>query len=297
MNFTAIDFETANRKRSSACSIGLAKVRDGKVVDTYHQLLKPEPEVFEYINIATHGITPEMVKDAPNWMDVWDKVESWIDDDVLVGHNVCFEQSVINQTMALYGFPPPDFDYLCTFYMARINYPRRLRYRLDDLCLDILGKRVNHHDALEDALACAELAIHHIAKFKEQDARKLIDLLYTEPVRNKKEWKTLTGIKPGREELDSTHFMFGKKVVLTGNFDTMSREKAVQTLVDYGGYYQEGVTKQTDMLVFGDQDFQKQKFGGKSNKMKKAEEYNEKGYSSIAIIAETEFLNFFRDEI
>lgn len=289
MNFTAIDFETANRKRSSACSIGLAKVRDGKIVDTHYELLRPVPFEFEYINIATHGITPEMVSESFTFLEAWPRIAEFINGDVLVGHNVCFEQSVINQYMIQHGVPIPDLDYLCTLYMSKVNYPRRLGYKLDDLCKDILGRDVNHHHALEDAIACADLAIHHIGKFREQDVRELIKVIYEIPVRHKTEWKKLTGIKPTREELDCNHPFFDKRFVITGVLKSMSRERAVQYMVDCGAIYQDSITRTTDFLIMGDQDYQVAMFGGKSGKTKKVEEYNSKG-CNILIMGEVEFM-------
>lgn len=289
MNFTAIDFETANRKRTSACSIGMAKVRDGKLVDTFYSLLRPVPEEFEYINISVHGITPEQVAQSPTMLDIWDDILRFVNDDVLVAHNVSFEQSVINQYMKLHQRPLPSFEYLCTLYMSKVNYPGRLGYKLDDVAKDLLGKKVNHHHALEDAVACAELAVHHIGKFREHDPRELIKVLYEIPVSQKKEWVKLTGIKPSREELDDSHPLFGKRVVFTGNLDGMSREYAVHMLVDVGGIYQDGVTKSTDYLVVGDQEYQRLAYGKESNKYQKAKSYNEAG-SNIGIIQENEFV-------
>lgn len=216
MNFTAIDFETANNKRTSACSIGMAKVRDGKVVDTFYELITPVPNEFNYINTSIHGITPEMVAGVPTMLELWDKIDAFIGGDVLVAHNVTFEQSVINQLFQHHGREIPDLDYLCTLYMSRVNYPRRMGYKLDDLCKDLLGREVNHHHALEDAVACAELGVHHIGMFREQDPRALISVLYDIPVRYKKEWQKLKGIKPSSEELDPSHPLFGKNVVITG---------------------------------------------------------------------------------
>ncbi len=289
MNFTAIDFETANRKRSSACSIGMAKVRNGEIVDTYYHLLYPFPEEFEFINISTHGITPESVRDAPSLLDSWSQIMGFIDGDVLVGHNVSFEQSVINQYMTQQNQEVPELDYLCTLYMSRVNYPKRLGYKLDDICKDLLGKKVNHHHALEDAMACAELAVHHISKYREQDVRELIKVLYETPIRNKPEWKKLTGIKPSKEELDPNHPYYDKKFVITGILDSMSREQAVLYIVDCGGVYQDKITKSTDFLVMGNQDYQINMYGGKSGKTKKVEEYNAAG-CNIKIISEQEFM-------
>jgi DNA polymerase III subunit epsilon len=289
MNFVAIDFETANPKRSSACSIGMAKVRDGIVIDTFYELIRPEPFDFNYINVSVHGITPEMVSSSPTFLELFDRIDTFINGDVLVGHNVSFEQSVINQIHQSAGLNIPNYDYLCTLYMSRVNYPRRLGYKLDDLCKDILGKKVNHHHALEDALACAELAVHNIGKFPEQPLRDLMRALYVTPVREKPDWKKLTGIKPSKEELDPEHPYFEKRFVITGQLN-ISRERAVQLIVDSGGIYQDNITKQTDYLVMGDQDLQLELFGKKSNKTLKVQEYNAKG-SSIEIIGEDAFLH------
>lgn len=65
LNFTALDFETANPNRSSACAVGLAKVRDGQVVDTFSTLVKPHDEVseFGYFNMQS-------TRSGPKWSRV-----------------------------------------------------------------------------------------------------------------------------------------------------------------------------------------------------------------------------------
>jgi DNA polymerase-3 subunit epsilon len=121
MDFVAIDFETANPKRTSACSIGMARVRGGVIVETFYELIKPVPVDFNYINISIHGITPEMVDSKPTFAELWSEIHSFIGDDVLVAHNVSFEQSVINQTLLQNGHQVPNFDYLCTLYMTMVR--------------------------------------------------------------------------------------------------------------------------------------------------------------------------------
>ncbi len=67
LDYTAIDFETANSYRGSPCSVGLVRVRDGIPVEECHWLIRPPEQVdhFDHFNIALHGITPEMVATAP----------------------------------------------------------------------------------------------------------------------------------------------------------------------------------------------------------------------------------------
>lgn len=289
MNFTAIDFETANSKRASACSIGMAKVREGVVVETFYELLAPVVGGFEYLNTTIHGITPEMVQGRPTVVDLWDKIDGFIGGDVLVAHNVSFEQSVINQSFLACKLAEPKLDYLCTLYMTKVNYPKRMGYKLDDVCKDLLGRTVNHHHALEDAVACAELAVHHIAKYREQDARALISVLYVTPLNSTDKWRKMSGIKPDREELDPTHPLYGKSVVFTGVLKTMSREKAVQMLVDCGGVFKTAVSVKTDYLVVGDEEYQMAHFGKPSNKMINAALLKENG-TDIQVIGEAEYM-------
>ena len=69
LDYTAIDFETANSYRGSPCSVGLVKVRDGRPVTERHLLIRP-PEAadwFDAWNISIHGITSEMVAGSPRW--------------------------------------------------------------------------------------------------------------------------------------------------------------------------------------------------------------------------------------
>ncbi|OPJ64393.1 DNA polymerase III subunit epsilon [Clostridium oryzae] len=65
MNFIAIDFETANKKRDSACSVGIAVVENGQVVQRIHRLIKPKEMRFLPFNVGIHGITASMVQNEP----------------------------------------------------------------------------------------------------------------------------------------------------------------------------------------------------------------------------------------
>ena len=74
-DFIAIDFETANSSMGSACSMGLAFVLNNEIVDTKYYLIQPPLLEFDISNIEIHGITAEMVKDAPTFDEVWEEIE------------------------------------------------------------------------------------------------------------------------------------------------------------------------------------------------------------------------------
>ena len=62
--FAAIDFETANGKRSSICSIGIAILEDDWVVDSIYTLVRPTPNFYTRWTTAIHGLSAEDTNDA-----------------------------------------------------------------------------------------------------------------------------------------------------------------------------------------------------------------------------------------
>ncbi len=96
-DFVSIDFETANKNRCSPCSIGIAVIKAGEVVDSFEQLIRPHKDYSEFneFNIGIHGITPEMVKDAPEFDMVMERLFPLINNNIVVAHNMSFDSSVL----------------------------------------------------------------------------------------------------------------------------------------------------------------------------------------------------------
>lgn len=86
MEYVAIDFQTANRWHKSACSVALVTVKDGKIIDTFYSLIRPGILHFDKENTALHGITKEMVKDAPYFDELWPLIKEKINGKTLVAH-------------------------------------------------------------------------------------------------------------------------------------------------------------------------------------------------------------------
>ena len=102
MNFVAIDFETANEKRNSPCSIGIVVVKDGKIVDRIYHLIKPKEMRFLPINIGIHGIRPRMVENELEFDKVWEKIKEYFNNSLVIAHNASFDISVLRRTLELY---------------------------------------------------------------------------------------------------------------------------------------------------------------------------------------------------
>lgn len=161
-NFAAIDFETANEHRSSVCSVGLVVVREGIVVDKYYSLINPRPSYFTRFTTRIHGLTEEDVKDAPDFVDVWAEVMPKIDGLCLAAHNSQFDEGCLKAAFAAYGMPYPadKYKFRCTFREARRKLGSTLpNYQLPTVSQYCGYDLANHHNALADAEACAQIAI------------------------------------------------------------------------------------------------------------------------------------------
>jgi DNA polymerase-3 subunit epsilon len=161
LNFTAIDFETANGSSASPCAVGLVKVVEGKIVDTFSTLIKPPypNDWFDSGNIGVHGIHPQDVIDAPSWAEALEQMLGFIGMDDLIAHNASFDMGVLRSSAALIEVELPDLRYGCSLLMARKTYNLE-SYRLNQVAYAIGHEEFDHHDALADSDACARIVIH-----------------------------------------------------------------------------------------------------------------------------------------
>lgn len=171
LDFLAIDFETANPKRASVCQIGLAKVRAGEVVAKVCLPVYPPRGFtnFHERNIAVHGLTPRYVYGAPGWPEILTRLIRFAGDMPLVAHNAAFERSVIVQASEAEGIEAPEFTYVCSAKIARNVVPGLDNYRLDTLVRHLGLSGFSHHDAGDDAAACAELVLALAARTGAED--------------------------------------------------------------------------------------------------------------------------------
>ncbi|WP_158864967.1 exonuclease domain-containing protein [Leifsonia sp. AG29] len=174
LDFTAIDFETANSSAASACSVGLIKVRDGKVVDRAGWLIQPPPghDQFQEWNVRIHGIQPQDVVGAMGWVEQLADLVEFAEDDHLVAHNAGFDMGVIRAACAATMVSCPEYAYLCSLQVARRTYHLE-SYRLPVAAMAAGFDDFHHHDALADAEACAAIVIHAA---KRHEAATVADL-------------------------------------------------------------------------------------------------------------------------
>ena len=157
MNFCAIDFETACYQRSSACAVGLVKVRQGELVDQFQTLIKP-PYGMDIIPgfTAIHGIRIRDVALSPTFAEAWPRMKEFIGSDYLVAHNSSFDRSVLRYCLEYYAIDTPLPPFICTVQCARRAWPALPNHKLDTVSR-YLGIQLHHHQALSDSLACAKI--------------------------------------------------------------------------------------------------------------------------------------------
>lgn len=168
----AIDFETANEERGSACSVGLAWIEGGAVVRVEERLIRPKSMRFSSFNIAIHGIRPEHVEDAAEFPEVMDEFADDFAGATMIAHNAAFDFSVWRASLDGYRLPYPSFNYLCSVKMAQKVWPHLPSHKLNILASH-LGLRFIHHNAAEDAVVCASAAI---AMSRDKGVAHVLDL-------------------------------------------------------------------------------------------------------------------------
>lgn len=158
MRFVSIDFETATYARNSACSVGVVTVDAGVVIDEYYSLIKPPDMNFNAQNIQIHGITPAMVKDAPTFEDIWCELRPRLEQRVIFAHNANFDMNVLKDTLAYYSLPKSTLWYACSLALARKVWPKLDSHKLNYMA-EFLHVDLKHHNALQDAHACAQIVL------------------------------------------------------------------------------------------------------------------------------------------
>jgi DNA polymerase-3 subunit epsilon len=175
LDFTAIDFETANGSPASPCAVGLIRVRDSIQVETLELLFRPPVphDWFSEGNIKVHGITPAMVQDAPAYSEVLGEMLQFIDDDHLVAHNASFDMGVLAASAKAINQDLPKLRYGCSLKIARKTYNLE-SYRLNAVAYAIGHEEFQHHNALADSDACARIVIHAASRHGVQDLPELL---------------------------------------------------------------------------------------------------------------------------
>ncbi|AKK03485.1 exonuclease domain-containing protein [Corynebacterium epidermidicanis] len=159
LNFVAFDVETANADWGSICQMGVARFRDGRLVETKSWNVRPPAGIEEFHpdNIAIHHITAADVADCPRVGETFTELVEFVGDDVMVAHNAQFDFTALHRAALLSDVASPEFRFTCTLLLARKLRLGFANNRLNTLAEGFKVELTKHHDATADAVACGEI--------------------------------------------------------------------------------------------------------------------------------------------
>lgn len=162
MRLIGLDFETANPSSGSICAAGVVCLDNGIITDKREWLIRPHQSVDWMRSAFTriHGIGYYDLRQSPEFQEVWPAMQKILTSgDCIVIHNAPFDLRHLNAVLKLYQLPTISFDYVCSLAVSRKLFSDMPSHSLDAVA-GRFGHSFKHHDALDDAIACATIIAH-----------------------------------------------------------------------------------------------------------------------------------------
>jgi DNA polymerase-3 subunit epsilon len=160
LEIVAFDTETSGAYAlgSDIVEFAAVKYKNGNIVETFQTLLKPREPMSDFI-IGIHGITNEMVEDAPRMQEQVQKIRDFLGNSVLVAHHAPFDLGFLAAAFEKYKVKFPDGPILCSSLLSRKLIHGSVNHKLQTL-IPFLGlKQGVAHRALDDAEACLQVTL------------------------------------------------------------------------------------------------------------------------------------------
>jgi len=309
MDFVAIDFETANEDRGSACEVSLVRFSNGQVTDRLTSFIYQDR--FNGINISIHGITPKDVAKAPDFENFWPTARDFIGSSALVAHNAGFDMGVLYRSLkgAQVG---AAISYFCTMVLGRRAGLDTAYFSLGSVAASLGVSHPEEHRAESDAITAGNVAVSMLKHAGHEDFWELAEAFNVRPgllsddgpsgCVHKGQSSQLTAAERAKilESIDESELyedpdFVGKKVVFTGELEHLVRRDAQIAVMKAGGVIATGISSKTNMVITGYQDPRKLKAGATmSNKLQKATDLRMEGHD-IEIIDERMFMEMLEN--
>ena len=281
LTFNAIDVETANADRASICQIGIVHVRDGVIADHWHSLINPNAW-FDPLNVSIHGINANDVRNSPSFSDIRRELDR-LSESILISHT-SFDRVALERALKEHSLEPLRVTWLDSARIVRRAWPEQYGksgWGLKNVAanLDIF---FNHHDALEDAKAAAEIVLRACTATDTgiADWLHLVD----QPI-----FPPSDSTAVSKPEANPDGSLYGETILFTGEL-SVARRKAGELAAQAGCKVVDNASKKVTMLVVGTQDESKLRGYGKSSTHRKIEALINKG-SNIEILSESDFFD------
>ena len=153
-NYAILDIENPNARGNSICSISILVIKNGKIIDKKYTLINPEDR-FDIRNSKINGIIESMVLDKPTFKEYWGNIKGILNDNVIIGHNITYDLSVISKSLNRYDIDIPNFRYIDTLEISQ-KYLKLDSYNLTSIS-EYLNYDYEAHNAFEDTKATYNL--------------------------------------------------------------------------------------------------------------------------------------------
>jgi len=167
--YCVFDFETTGMsgRKDKVIEIGMVKILNGKVVDTFSSFINPGRPIPYFITQMT-GITNADVEDAPFFDEVYHRMKEFISDAVLIAHNLSFDHSFLKHECANAELEFPSNDAVCTLRLARKIYPHFPSKSLGNLTKSLRIRHRDVHRGLGDSMATAKILLRMFSTLREE---------------------------------------------------------------------------------------------------------------------------------
>lgn len=285
-DYAVIDIETTGLSPDydQIIEVSAIKFSNGNQEDSFSSLINPGRPIDSFITELT-GITNEMLATAPQPEEVLSSFYDFVSDSILLGWAVSFDINFLYDNCEYYLSKAFTNDFIDAMRIARKEQPNFPHHRLKDIA-EYYGIHPDRaHRAFDDCITCNEcyLALKQEIVSRGED----LDSYYLKFKKHRHKLKA-SDIVATQDTIDPDHPLFGKVCVFTGVLEKMTRTEAMQLVANIGAIPGDGVTKKTNYLILGNNDYCSTIKGGKSTKQKKAEELIIKG-CDLQILPENVF--------
>ena len=287
-DFIAIDFETANNNRISACAIGIVFIKDNKVAFSKKFFIKPpNGENFNSQHISIHGIRKSDVENSLDFYELWNnELKNYFNNNLIVYHNASMDLSILKKLLEYYAIKDYNIKHIDTMRIAEKSLNPK---RLTDLAEKFEISFNNKHEPEEDAKVCAYV----FGELTEiyPNYQELINILDYQNIEKENE-KTQNQLKIDIENLDilKTYSLNQDEVekieignnsfIITGELN-IDRNLAENIIKENGGIIKSSITSKVDFVIAGNE------FGW--SKIQKVNELNTTKNCKIKILTNSDF--------
>lgn len=299
-NYIIIDIETTglSPEWDSIIEVAALKYENGTLIDSFESLIQPDSTLSDgsfidsFIEELT-GITNEMLTNAPTADAILPQYQKFISDSILIGHNVNFDINFLYDNFLEYLSCPLPNNFIDTMRLSRKLHPEEAHHRLIDLAERYHIDYSSAHRSLRDC-EITQLCFNNLM----QEAYNIYHSLeaFVQSFNPKKHSVPIKAsqITTEKSEFDPTHPLYQKVCVFTGALEKLTRKNAMQVVADLGGINGDSVTKKTNFLILGNNDYCSSIKNGKSSKQKKAESLILAG-ADLQILSESTFYDLIEN--